>query len=86
MGFEPGFSIPTRQRCGVCHVVCILDFCVPDEMWKKAIPDYLRNERLCLWCFVSRADERHLPWDKEIELRPVSLYSQMEIQQRIKQE
>jgi hypothetical protein len=75
VGFEPGFSIPTRQRC--------VDFGVPDHLWRKAISDAYRNEILCLRCFISFADEKLLAWDLEIELRPVSLRTQMGIQQRV---
>ena len=73
MGWEEDISIPTRERCGVCHKVSAVGFHVPDKLWRVAVPDHYRDTVLCVPCFVSFADERMLPWDREIRFYPVSL-------------
>lgn len=78
MSWEPGVSVATRSRCGVCHSVNPVDFWVPDDVWLHAVPDYFRETVLCLGCFTSWADERFLLWDAEICFFPRSLRSQME--------
>lgn len=73
MSWEPGISIPTRSRCGVCHKVSPVEFSVPNSFWKIAVPDYFRNAVVCLQCFISFADERLLAWDEVIKFYPKSL-------------
>ena len=68
---------PTRQRCAACHQICSVGFWVPDEMWKAVIHPQFVNSPLCLACFVSRADEKVVAWDKVIELYPASLCSHL---------
>lgn len=65
--------IPTREFCALCHKVSPVRFAVPDEMWKAVVHPHFQNDILCLLCFITRADEKLLRWDHDIELFPVSL-------------
>ena len=66
-------NIATRERCGMCHRISSVGFSVPDEVWKAAVHQHWQNDILCLQCFISQADEKLLPWDREIAFYPVSL-------------
>jgi len=73
MGWQEGISIPTRERCGVCHHVSPVGFSVPDGVWQTAVPEYFAQAVMCIGCFASFADERMIAWDAKIEFWPVSL-------------
>jgi hypothetical protein len=73
-------SIPIRQWCAMCGQIHKVDFHVPDQIWKEAIHPNFQNSVVCLNCFMSRADEKFLEWDKEIVLRPCSFYTQRQLQ------
>jgi len=70
--------------CQICGHVHKIDFWVPDEIWDEAIHPRWKHGPVCLNCFMERADERLLFWDKEIKfLVPCSLASQIEIQKSV---
>lgn len=69
-------SIPCRQKCAACFHIMPIDYHVTDEIWYEVVPTLLNNSIICLNCFTSWADEKLLPWDKEIEMRPTSLHTQ----------
>jgi hypothetical protein len=71
--------IPTRQFCAICGHIHKIDFHVPDHIWKLAIHTNWRNSIVCLNCFMERADEKLLPWDDTIELRPTSFYTRLKL-------
>lgn len=73
-------KIPTRMFCQICGHLHKIDFWVPDEIWNEAIHPRWRETHLCLNCFMERADERLLEWDKEIKFFPCSMSTQYEIQ------
>lgn len=72
-------SIPTRMFCQICGKIHKIDFWVPDEIWDEAINPRYKNTHICLNCFMERADERLLPWDKEIKLMTCSMATQIKI-------
>lgn len=64
--------IPTRERCGLCHAISPVGFWVPDETWAAVVhPSHLHTIH-CLRCFTDRADEKLIPWDRDIKFYPVS--------------
>jgi len=66
--------------CQICGHVHKIDFWVPDEIWDEAIHPRFKNTHICLNCFMERADEKLLRWDKIIKLFPCSLVTQIDIQ------
>lgn len=72
-----GQTIPTRQICGLCHRVVAVGFHVPNEIWQEAVHPHYREAIHCLSCFIERADEKLLPWDREIRFFPTSLHTQV---------
>jgi hypothetical protein len=75
--------IPTRMFCDFCGKIHKIDFAVPDEIWDACISPKHKFAKVCLSCFMERADERLLLWDKEIKLFPCSMATQIEIQKRV---
>ena len=73
-------KIPTRMFCQICGHLHKIDFWVPDEIWNEAIHPRWRDSHVCINCFMERADERLLEWDKEIKMWPCSMATQIEIQ------
>lgn len=71
---------PTRQFCQICGGIHKVDFWVKDHIWKAAIHKSFQNSIVCLNCFMERADEKFLEWEKDIILRPTSFYTQRQIQ------
>jgi len=69
--------------CQICGHVHKIDFWVPDEIWDEAIHPRFKNTHICLNCFMERADEKLLQWDKTIKLVPCSLATQIEIQKSV---
>lgn len=78
MTFEK--KIPNRMFCQICGQIHKIDFWVPDDIWKESIPEFYWHGPVCLNCFMNRADEKFIPWDKEIQFMPCSFYAQREIQ------
>jgi hypothetical protein len=62
-----------REFCGLCHRMSSIGFWVPDECWAAVVHASRINDIHCLPCFIARADEQLIPWDREIKLFPVSL-------------
>lgn len=71
--------------CQICGHVHKIDFAVPNEIWDEAIHPRFKDTHICLNCFIERADEKLLPWDKEIKLFPCSMLTQIEIQTQNKE-
>lgn len=69
--------IPTRERCAACQQPSPVSFWVPDETWAMVVHQFFQNSILCLPCFVSRADEKLIEWEKDIKLYPISLATQL---------
>jgi hypothetical protein len=59
-------TIPTRMFCQICGHVHKIDFWVPNEIWDEAIHPRWKHGPVCINCFMERADERLLFWDKHI--------------------
>lgn len=76
-------TIPTRQFCDICGHVDRVMFWIPDELWAEVVPSHHQTSRVCLNCFTERADEKMVEWDKVIRLCPVSLFTQLSIQNRV---
>lgn len=72
---------PTRMFCQICGHLHKIDFWVPDQIWDEAIHPRYKNTHICLNCFMERADEKLLAWEKEIKFIPCSMATQREIQQ-----
>jgi hypothetical protein len=63
----------SREICKLCYQVNRIGFHVPDHIWQLVVPDGARQSVICLPCFTRLADEKLIPWDRQIELFPVSL-------------
>lgn len=72
--------VPSRQFCAICGHIHKIDFSVPNEIWAEAIHPYYHNSIVCLNCFMERADEKFLQWEKDIKLWPCSFHTQRQIQ------
>ena len=68
---------PTRERCAACQKISPVSFPVSNEIWEAVIHRQFENSILCLPCFISRADEKLVAWDRAIELFPVSLFTHL---------
>ena len=66
-------NTPTRERCAACQDISPVSFAVPNEVWGAVVHPQFSNSILCLACFISRADEKLVAWDKVITLLPRSL-------------
>jgi hypothetical protein len=71
---------PTRMFCQICGHVHKIDFWVPNEIWDACIHPRFKDTHICINCFMERADESLLEWDKEIKFFPCSLATQIKIQ------
>ena len=65
-------NTPVRERCGACQQLSPVSFAVPNEIWNAVVHSSLINSIICLKCFIDRADEKYVPWDKTIEFLPIS--------------
>ena len=61
-----------REICAICFKVSPVDFEVPNKMWRLGAPPHMANDIICLSCFIRRADEKLLDWDKDIKFYPTS--------------
>ena len=68
----------SREICKLCFKVNPVGFCVPDEIWKEVIPSEHRSKVVCISCFARLADEKVIPWDSQIRLYPVSMYTHLD--------
>lgn len=69
----------SREICKACFHINPIGFNVPDEVWLAAVPLRLQESILCLQCFARLADERLIPWDRDIQLFPVSLATSLDL-------
>ena len=67
----------SREICRICFRANPVGFTVPDEIWKAAIPPEHLSSVVCMSCFARLADEKLIPWDRDIEFYPVSMYSHL---------
>ena len=68
---------PVRERCAACQQISPVSFAVPNEIWHAVVHISLVNSILCLMCFISRADEKCVPWDKDIKLYSTSRHTML---------
>ncbi len=78
-------NIPTRMFCAICGHIHKIDFWVPDWVWNDVIHPHYNTSLVCLNCFMERADEKMIEWEKEIQLWPCSQATQIKIQQAAKE-
>ncbi len=57
---------PNQQTCKVCRRPDKFDFNVPDELWKKIVPEDYTNRVVCLGCFDEFAKQRDLEYAHDI--------------------
>jgi hypothetical protein len=62
-----------REFCALCNRVSPVGFWVPNECWEAVVHWSRINDIHCLSCFIARADEKLIRWDREIKFYPVSL-------------
>ena len=65
--------VPMRESCRMCWRISAVSFAVPNDIWREAIHPFHHNSIVCLDCFIRRADEKLLPWDKSIQFFPTSM-------------
>lgn len=63
----------SRELCKLCHHVNAIGFRVPDSVWNSVVPGFIGGGIVCLSCFSRLGDEKMVPWERDIELFPVSL-------------
>ena len=68
----PAEQRPTRPICEDCRRRIVVDFRVPDEVWLAVFKETHGPGYFCVQCFGARADERLVPWCRDIELYPMS--------------
>lgn len=54
-----------RQRCRLCDRPEKFNFYVPDDIWRRAVPEYV-NGALCLFCFDSLAEARGVDYAEHL--------------------
>lgn len=78
-------AIPCRMSCAICGGLHAIDYIVPNDIWAHAIHPFYQNSLVCIMCFIRRADEKLLPWDKVIKIDGLySMASQIKIQEKVK--
>jgi len=76
--FAIGHDMPlSREICKLCFRANPVGFVVPDEIWKDVIPPKHWSKVVCISCFAHLADEKLIPWDRQIRLYPVSMYTHL---------
>lgn len=68
-------NTPTRERCAACNHYSPVSFAVPNEVWEQSLHPQFQNSILCIMCFARMADEKLVPWEREIELFPKSFFT-----------
>ena len=63
----------SREICKICFRANPVGFTVPNEIWKDVVPSEYCSRVLCISCFTRLADEKLIPWDREIQFYPVSM-------------
>ena len=67
----------SREICKICYHVNAIGFAVPDDIWEQVVPHPFSVGVVCLSCFTRLADEKLIPWDKQVEFFPVSLHAHL---------
>lgn len=75
--------IPTRMFCDICGQIHKIDYEVPKDIWEEVIRVQFQKARVCLNCFMARADERFIEWEKDIKFFPCSASTQLKIQNEL---
>jgi len=57
-----------RQTCRACKSHDKFDFHVPDDVWKKIVPEHYRNRVVCLSCFDEFARAAHVDYSGSLEV------------------
>lgn len=73
---------PTRMYCDICGHLHKIDFAVPNEIWDACIHPSRKLDKICINCFMERADEQMLKWEENIQFFPHSMATQLEIQKQ----
>ena len=74
----PHVEYGTREICKLCWQINVVGFHVPDDVWTAVVPPEVRERIVCLPCFARLADEKLVPWDRDIALFPVSLATHLQ--------
>jgi hypothetical protein len=56
-----------RQRCAVCKCNDKFNFAVPNELWRKIVPEEYQNRVVCLQCFDEFARKRNIDYSNALE-------------------
>lgn len=72
----------SREICRICFRVNPVGFAVPDEVWHDVIPPEHLSNVVCISCFARLADEKLVPWDRQIQFYPVSMYTHLYVAQK----
>jgi len=75
---EPMLAVGSRETCKACYHVNPIGFHVPDDVWLAVVPECLQGRVVCVQCFARLADEKLIPWDRDIEFFPVSMATHAE--------
>ncbi len=67
----------SREICRICFRVNPVGFYVPDNIWNDVVPPEHLSSVVCISCFARLADEKLVPWDRDIQLYPVSMYTHL---------
>ena len=70
----------TRMYCDICGSLHKIDFAVPDNIWDACMHPRYKKCKVCINCFMERADEQLLKWDECITFTPTSFATQLDIQ------
>jgi hypothetical protein len=56
-----------RPRCRVCKREDKFNFYVPDELWRRVVPDRYQHRVVCLPCFDEFARKQNVDYSDSIE-------------------
>lgn len=68
-----------RQMCSICGNVVKIDFRAEPEIWNEVMHISQRNSICCIDCFMRRADEKFISWERGLKLYPTSLRTHIEL-------
>jgi hypothetical protein len=68
----------SRETCRICWRANPVGFYVPDDVWNAVIPPEHLSNVVCISCFARLADEKLVPWDRDIQLYPVSMHTHLQ--------
>jgi len=55
-----------RQRCSACRCEEKFNFHVPDDVWKRVVPEDYQNRVVCLACFDEFASRNNVDYSDSI--------------------